>query len=112
MFSPCGVNGGNPRGCLAGKDLRPKGSRLDVTSLQVSIPSFDTDFDEPKMNQREIGEKRKKNIEIFSSRCPLDFDNGAWSYGKKQEEYHFPNSTTTRSDVSLFSERGEGQTKF
>ena len=56
MFSPCGVNGGNPRGCLAGKDLRPKGSRLDVKSLQVSIPSFDTDFDEPKMNQTEIGE--------------------------------------------------------
>jgi hypothetical protein len=55
LFSPCGVSGGNPQGCLAGKDLRPKGSR-----------------------------------------CPLDFDNGAWSYGKKQEEYKFPNSTTTR----------------
>jgi len=60
VFSPCGVNGGNPRGCLPGKDLRPKGSR-----------------------------------------CPLDFDNGAWSYGKKQEEYKFPNSTTTRSNVPL-----------
>jgi len=54
VFSPCGVSGGNPRGCLAGKDLRPKGSR-----------------------------------------CPLDFDNGAWTYGKKQEKYKFPNSTTT-----------------
>ena len=29
-------------------------------------------------------------------RCPLDFDNGAWTYGKKQEEYKFPNATTTR----------------
>ena len=35
VFSPCGVNGGNPRGCLAGKDLRPKGSRLEVVSLKV-----------------------------------------------------------------------------
>jgi len=55
VFSPCGVNGGNPKGCLAGRDLRPKGSR-----------------------------------------CPLDFDNGAWTYGRKQEEYQFPNATTTR----------------
>jgi len=54
VFSPCGVSGGNPQGCLAGRDLRPKGSR-----------------------------------------CPLDFDNGAWTYGKKQEEYKFPKSTTT-----------------
>ena len=28
IFSPCGVNGGNPKGCLAGRDLRPKGSRF------------------------------------------------------------------------------------
>ena len=32
-------------------------------------------------------------------RCPLDFDNGAWTFGRKQEEYKFPNSTTTRSVV-------------
>ena len=41
---------------------------------------------------------KRAHVEVFL-RCPLDFDNGAWTFGRKQEEYKFPNSTTTRSVV-------------
>ena len=85
---------------------RPQAERIQVGRQIIPLPLGSMEcalcIKKPKMvSVPEIGAQSEKKIGVLSSRCPLDFDNGAWSFGKKQEKYKFPNSTTTRSNVSL-----------